>query len=149
MKKITYFFWPSRPNVDFRKLQLPVNILVLILFFGLMGLPATAASSFTSDRTGLTADDQQIEVTGTVTDAATGKPMPGVNIQVKGTIIGAITDVEGKYSITVTDKAAILSFSFIGYGTQEIPLGGKVILDVALVQQVTSLEEIIVVGYGT
>ncbi len=149
MKKITCLFWPSGPNVDFRKLQQLVNILVLILFLGLMTLPATAASSFISDRTGLASEDQQIKVTGTVTDAATANPMPGVYIQVKGTTVGAITDAGGKYSITVTEQADVLSFSFIGYVTQEIPIGGRAILDVALAQQITGLDEVIVVGYGT
>ena len=149
MKRITSFFWSSVLNIDFRKSEQPANILVLILFLGLIILPATAAGSFTSVDIGLTADDQQIKVTGTVTDAATAIPMPGVNIQVKGTTIGAMTDAGGKYSITVTDQSAVLSFSFIGYVTQEIPLGGRVILDVALAQQITGLEEVIVVGYGT
>jgi TonB-linked SusC/RagA family outer membrane protein len=122
---------------------------MLILFLDFMILPSTAASSFTSDRTELNDEDQQINVAGTVTDATSGASMPGVNIQVKGTTIGAITDAEGKYSITVTSQSAILSFSFIGYVTQEIPIGGRAILDVALAQQITGLDEVIVVGYGT
>ena len=92
---------------------------------------------------------QQQTVTGRITDASTGEPMPGVNIQIKGTTIGTVTDAEGKYSLPVTDKNAILSFSFIGYIVQEINLNSRTSLDVALASDLTQLEEVVVVGYGT
>jgi TonB-linked SusC/RagA family outer membrane protein len=149
MKKITSFFWPARPDVDFHKLQLPVKIFVLILFCGTLNLSAIAAASITADPDDLNADYQQIKITGTVTDAASGQPMPGVNVTVKGTTIGAITDAAGKYSISTDNKNAVLFFSFIGYVSQDVPLAGKIILDVALAQNVTNLEEVVVVGYGT
>ena len=60
-------------------------------------------------------DLQQQAVTGTVTDAITGEPMPGVNIVVKGTTIGALTDLSGRYSVTVSDPNDVLVFTFIGY----------------------------------
>lgn len=94
-------------------------------------------------------DPQQIKVSGKVTDAATGEIMPGVNIQIKGTNVGAIVDAEGKYSVNVTDKNATLIFSFIGYVTQEVPVNGRTTVDVAMVSQVKALEEVVVVGYGT
>lgn len=94
-------------------------------------------------------ETQQSSVSGTITDAATGEPMPGVNIQVKGTTIGAITDVNGKFTLSVPDQNSILMFSFIGYVTQEISLNGKTTVDVALKNETTSLEEVVVVGYGT
>jgi len=90
---------------------------------------------------------QQV-VTGTVTDSQTGEAMPGVNIQVKGTSIGTITDADGKYSISVTDRNAIITFSFIGYIIQEIPLNSRTALDVYLEVEVASLSEVIVIGYG-
>ena len=92
---------------------------------------------------------QQNVVSGTVTDALTGERMPGVNIVVKGTTIGTITDAAGNYSITVPDRNAALVFSFIGNITQEIPLNGRTTLDVALVGEVTGLDEVVVIGYGT
>jgi len=91
---------------------------------------------------------QQV-VTGTVTDKQTGNAMPGVNIIVKGSSLGVITNVEGKYSISISDRNAILVFSFIGYISQEIPLNGRTIIDIALEGGVTGLEEVVVVGYGT
>jgi TonB-linked SusC/RagA family outer membrane protein len=92
---------------------------------------------------------QQGQVTGKITDAASGEAMPGVNIQVKGTTFGTITDAEGKYSLSVTERNATLVFSFIGYITQEIPLSGRASLDVFLVSEMKGLDEVIVIGYGT
>lgn len=92
---------------------------------------------------------QQLNITGKVTDASTGEPMPGVNIQVKGTTLGTISDAEGKYSLSVTDRNATLEFSFIGYTNQEISLNGRTSVDVTLTSEVLGLEEVIVIGYGT
>jgi len=64
------------------------------------------------------ADLQQIQVSGTVLDAG-GNPLPGVNVVVKNTTIGTSTDVNGKYSLTVPDRNAVLVASFIGYVTKE------------------------------
>ena len=91
---------------------------------------------------------QQKSISGTVTDAGSGEAMPGVNILVTGTTIGAITSVDGKYSITVPDKAVALRFSFIGYSDQEVLIAGKSVIDVALVSEALSLEEVVVIGYG-
>ncbi len=86
MKKTPNCFWSQWPDVSFRRLLLPVKIVVILLFCGLV-MPAHS----------LAADNlQQATVTGTVTDAATGEAMAGVNIQVKGTTQGAITDIAGK-----------------------------------------------------
>ncbi len=92
---------------------------------------------------------QQQIVTGKVTDAATGEAMPGVNIQIKGTTIGAIADAEGKYSLSVADRNATLIFSFIGYITQEISVDGRTNIDFALSSELTGLDEVVVIGYGT
>ncbi|MGQ9621298.1 MAG: carboxypeptidase-like regulatory domain-containing protein, partial [Bacteroidales bacterium] len=94
-------------------------------------------------------DDQQQVVTGKVTDSQTGEPMPGVNVVVKGTTIGAITDANGNYSINVPDRNVTLVFSFIGYTNQEVPLGGRTTLDISLVSETIGLGEVVVVGYGT
>ena len=92
---------------------------------------------------------QQAKVSGTVTDASTDEPMPGVNIQVKGTTIGAISDLSGKYSISADERNETLVFSFIGYVTQEFALNGRTTLDVVLASDIAQLEEVVVVGYGT
>ncbi|MDR2121321.1 MAG: TonB-dependent receptor [Tannerella sp.] len=86
-------------------------------------------------------------ITGTVTDAA-GEPLPGVNISVKGTTTGVITDADGKYSLNVTDGRAILVYSFIGYLSQEVTVGDRTKIDVALRESLQALDEVVVVGYG-
>ena len=96
----------------------------------------------------LTANLQEKVITGKVMDSHTNEPMPGVNIQVKGTTMGVISDENGKFSLPVTDPNPTLIFSFIGYVTQEIPLAGKNIMDVALNSEMTGLDEVVVVGYG-
>ena len=87
-------------------------------------------------------------VEGIVTDDV-GAPMPGVSIVEKGTSNGTVTDIEGKYSLTVTNEKAILTFSYIGYLTQEVKVKKDKSLDVKLSADREQLEEVVVVGYGT
>jgi TonB-dependent SusC/RagA subfamily outer membrane receptor len=92
-----------------------------------------------------------LTVTGKVTDEA-GMPMPGVSIKVKGTSAGSQTDVQGRYVLNIPDASAsnvVLVFSFIGYTTQEVPLNGSSSLNVQLKASSNSLNEVIVVGYGS
>lgn len=88
-------------------------------------------------------------VTGKVIDKLTGEPLPGVNVVVKGTTTGVITDASGNYSINVSDNNAVLTFSFIGYATVEAPVAGKSVVEIALDSQTKDLEEVVVVGFGT
>lgn len=112
------------------------KLLILALLFGSSGIL-------------LGAGQQQRVVTGTVTDASSGIAMPGVNVIVRGTVTGALTDLNGKYSLPVTEQTAVLGFSFIGYDPQDVPVAGRSVIDVALVPSTTSLDEVIVIGYGT
>jgi TonB-dependent SusC/RagA subfamily outer membrane receptor len=151
MKKTPNYFWPLKPNVNFHKLLLTMKIMTILLFCGL-ALPAyslTAEKPSGNDLSGSVAEQQQIRVTGTVTDASTGEVMPGVNIQVKGTGIGAISDGSGNYTLSTTDRNATLVFSFVGYADQEVSLAGRIVIDVALKPELTGLDEVVVVGYGT
>lgn len=90
---------------------------------------------------------QEPQVTGTVT-SADGQPFPFANVLVKGTSRGVSTDIDGKYSIQANGDET-LSFSSIGFITQEIPIDGRSSLDVQLIEDIAALEEVIVVGYGT
>ena len=92
---------------------------------------------------------QENNITGKVTDKATGETMPGVYVVVKGTNTGAVTDANGKYSIGVADNNATLVFSFLGYLPKEVALGASKVIDVALDVNVQELEEVVVIGYGT
>ena len=92
---------------------------------------------------------QAITITGNVTDANTGEPVPGANIVEKGTTNGTISDVNGHYQLTVSGADVNLVFSFVGYLTQEIPVGGNTQINVALKTDARSLDEVVVIGYGT
>lgn len=90
----------------------------------------------------------QATIQGKVVDD-TGAGLPGVNIIVKGTIKGTISDVDGSYSISVAEKDPVLIVSFIGYETQEIAVGGRSMIDVTLKPASSSLSEVVVVGFGS
>ncbi|MBN2813341.1 MAG: TonB-dependent receptor [Bacteroidales bacterium] len=92
---------------------------------------------------------QQQKISGVVTDAQTGETLAGVNITIDGTLNGTTTDVNGKYSLDVPDENAVLVFSYIGYNTEKVQLAGQSVLDVNLIPDITALEEVVVVGYGT
>lgn len=91
----------------------------------------------------------QQQVSGTVRDAASGEPLPGVNVVVKGTTLGAATDLDGRYRLVVPSLQDTLVFSFVGYETREEPIAGRSVVDVALASVVIQGREIVVVGYGT
>ncbi|HTE34409.1 MAG TPA: TonB-dependent receptor plug domain-containing protein, partial [Chryseolinea sp.] len=94
------------------------------------------------------ANAQSKTVTGRVTASDDGSSIPGVNIIEKGTSNGTVTDVDGKYSISVGDNTTLV-FSFVGYTTQEQVVGTQSAINVILGPDVTSLNEVVVVGYGT
>lgn len=86
-------------------------------------------------------------ITGVVKDDR-GEPIVGANVVEKGTTNGTVTDMEGKYSLSVSDKS-ILLFSYIGYNNQEIKVGKENAINCVLHENVEALEEVVVVGYGT
>ena len=91
---------------------------------------------------------QNINVTGTVTDATTGEPIPFASVFVKGTQAGVSTDVNGKYSISVAPNA-VLSISSIGYTGADINVNKRSVVDVAISPSAIALEDVLVVAYGT
>lgn len=90
---------------------------------------------------------QEVTVTGKVTDAGDGSAMPFVTVAVLNTSLGTVTDMNGFYSIKVR-KGGVLSFSFVGYFTQEILVQDQTTINVALQSSTTALDEIVVIGYG-
>ncbi len=89
-----------------------------------------------------------INVSGLVTDMV-GEPLIGVNIQVKGTAIGASTDFQGNYSLNNVREDAILVFSYIGYQTKEVTVEGRTTINLEMASDAQLLDELVVVGYGT
>lgn len=88
-------------------------------------------------------------ITGQVTESGTGEGLPGVNIIIKGTSRGTVTDVTGTYSIDVPNPETVLIFSSVGFVQEEVVVGDRSVIDLALVPDITALEEIVVIGYGT
>lgn len=90
---------------------------------------------------------QNVSVSGTVVDNS--GPLPGVNVVEKGTLNGVITDLNGKYSLTVSNRNAILTFSFIGYITRDIPVANQTSINVTMAEDAKLIDEVVVVAYGT
>ena len=88
-------------------------------------------------------------VTGKVLSGENNEALPGVNIIVKGTTTGGITDLDGNYTVTIPSGSTALIFSSVGYETDEVEIGNQSVINITLIPDITSLSEIIVVGYGT
>jgi TonB-linked SusC/RagA family outer membrane protein len=116
-----------------------MSIGFLIAVFCTDTLWASGKADFLQDRT----------VTGTVTSADDGQAFPGVNIIVKGSTVGTVSDVNGKFSISVPSAESVLVFSAIGYSTTEVAVGSQSTISIALNVDITQLSEVVVVGYGT
>jgi len=90
----------------------------------------------------------QTSINGIVTDEISSSPIAGVNVLVKGSNTGTATDFDGNYSINLK-KGDILSFSYVGYKTQQVTLGDQTSLNIVLTEDTSSLDEIVVIGYGS
>jgi TonB-linked SusC/RagA family outer membrane protein len=136
---------------------------IFIIFFTFLGLfqfNVNAQDSYSVDEGNVTlissgtdqnnaeSIDQQLTITGTVKDE-NGNPLIGATVQIVGTTIGTLTNVDGNFSIEVPDEDAILMFSYVGYVAQQVAVAGMTTIDVVLSSTLESLEEIIVVGYST
>jgi len=109
--------------------------IVLMLVFFALGLNVLLA--------------QTREITGAVSSADDGGSMPGVSVSIKGSTLGTITDLNGKFTLKVPGDAKILMFSFVGMATQEVAIGNLSVINVQLESQDISVDEVVVVGYGT
>ncbi len=92
---------------------------------------------------------QERSVSGKITSDDAPEGLPGVNILLKGTQIGVISDANGEYKINVPSDGGTLVFTFIGYETQEVNIGTRSVISISMVSDVTQLSEVVVVGYGT
>ncbi|MDR1171510.1 MAG: SusC/RagA family TonB-linked outer membrane protein [Bacteroidales bacterium] len=89
----------------------------------------------------------EIKITGVVTDA-NGDPLPGVNVVIRGTSTGVVTNAMGEYSITVPNRDAVLAFSFIGFATQEITYSGQTSVNIIMKEDAQMLDEVVVTALG-
>ena len=90
--------------------------------------------------------DQQLQITGVVKDT-NGEPMIGVTVMVKGTGTGTITDIDGKYSVSVPGNKSVLTFSFVGYTTKEMTVGNQKSINVTLSEDSKMIDEVVVIGF--
>lgn len=119
-------------------------------FLGCMALPLNVsgvAASYDIEHVASMSPDKRIKVTGTVKDEA-GITLPGVNVVVKGTIIGTITNADGQFTLDAPSDGVLL-FTYVGFGTLEQPINGKENFEIVMTEGDTKLEEVVVVGYGT
>jgi len=127
-------------------------MVLFVLFCGfIFSSPLLASADSNGSDLENTSNDalqQEIEITGTVTDAESGEPLPGVNIVVEGTTIGTTTDMDGNYTLEAPADATLV-FSFVGYQQQSIEVEGQQEINVELQQAVQQLEEVVAVGYAT
>ncbi len=126
-------FWGRRTQKN-TKIKILSFLIALIVLPNLYSKPAEATW-------------QGITITGVVADKS--GPLPGVNVIIKGTPLGVVTDLNGKFNIAVPNKETVLSFSFVGYITQESIVGDRNTIDVMLEEDTHELEEVVVIGYGT
>jgi TonB-linked SusC/RagA family outer membrane protein len=91
---------------------------------------------------------QEKTISGTVTSAEDNSGLPGVSVIVKGTTVGTVTDIEGGYTLEIPDNSTLV-FSYVGFVSEEVVVGNQSVVDIVLTPDLTQLEEIVVVGYGT
>ncbi|NJN27516.1 MAG: SusC/RagA family TonB-linked outer membrane protein [Cyclobacteriaceae bacterium] len=122
--------------------------LILIMLLNMVAVGFAQAELTTAGQSALEKNAQNQSVSGKVTDTD-GAALPGVNVIEKGTANGTITDMDGNYSVRISSENVILVYSYVGYISKEILVGTQTVIDVSLEADITSLSEVIVVGYGT
>lgn len=133
--------------VDFRRIKLIriAGLTTIVLMINLITLQAKAYKPLNKDQH---AGKQQITITGTITDGTTGEPLAGANVVIEGTTQGVISNPDGEYSITIPEQNVVLVFSFIGYMEESVTVGDQTVIDIQLLLDIESLEEVVVIGYG-
>lgn len=124
----------------------PLKSVLYAFYLLLLQLLIFPSSMAANNTTHLSSEDRVI--TGKVTSPDSPEGLPGVNVRIKGTSQGTITDIDGTYSVDVPNDESVLLFSFVGYVAQEIKVGSQSIIDVELLSDVKALDEVVVVGYG-
>lgn len=92
---------------------------------------------------------QSTTISGKVTDIESDEPLPGVNVLVKGSTTGTVTDIDGNYRLTISEGDETLVFSSVGYAPEEVAIGSQTTIDIGLAPDIQNLSEVVVVGYGT
>lgn len=96
----------------------------------------------------LIAKNQELTITGQITSSEDGMPLPGVNVMVEGTTVGAVTDFDGEYSVEVPSDDVTLIFSSLGFTSQEISVNGRSAIDIVMEPALDQLNEVVVTAFG-
>jgi TonB-dependent starch-binding outer membrane protein SusC len=150
-QKITYKSNNKKLETVLNELLLPLSVSYNVSEGRILLKRVVEGTSFISNPITVPVENNKtIEqvVTGLVTDE-NGQELPGVSVVLKGSMTGAITNPQGRYSISVPDEKAVLTFSFVGFETQEVTVGSKTIINLKLLSDIKALSEVVVVGYGT
>ncbi|HLP71536.1 MAG TPA: TonB-dependent receptor [Bacteroidales bacterium] len=126
------------------KFRRPAGIFIMILFLILCSIEGYSLATDGAEKPG---EQDQRQITGTVKDKS-DQPLPGVTVMVKGTSTGTLTDADGKFSLKVPASSRTLVFSFVGLKSLEVAMTSAA-FDVVMEEDVASLDEVVVVGYGT
>ncbi|GAA3646942.1 SusC/RagA family TonB-linked outer membrane protein [Flavivirga jejuensis] len=135
--KNAFLYFNKKPLNQITKV---VGVLCLTTFFALA--PTVVFANNIND------SNMQQRITGTISDA-NGQPLAGANVLEKGTTNGVQVDFDGKYSLTLSNQNAILVVSYLGFITKEVPVGTKTNINIILDEDISTLDEVVVVGYGT
>lgn len=127
----------------------PAMVLSFLICFSSQSFAANDDVSNVSKKAVLKEAVQQITIKGKVTSAGDNLGIPGVNVVVKGSTQGVVTDIDGNYSINISSKNAVLVFSAVGMKTQEVNIGTQKVINITMVPDVATLNEVVVVGFGT
>jgi hypothetical protein len=122
--------------------RIPRLRICLIVTGMLLGLHLNAAKEEAASM-----QDAKKIVSGVITDAIGGEVLPGVSVLVKGTTTGTITDLDGNYSISVSDQD-VLIFSYMGYLNEEVAVGSQTVINFNITPDIIGLDEVVVIGYG-
>jgi TonB-dependent starch-binding outer membrane protein SusC len=143
MRKILYLM-----SFCYKKNNYLLKVATTILFI-LIFIAYPEINTFGSNPSSGNATIQQFKVTGSIVSAKDVQSLPGVSVQEKGTSNGTISDIDGKYTLSVKSPNAILIFSFIGYLEEVKAVNGQSVINITLKEDIEELNEVAVIGYGT
>ena len=162
-KKSDFRFFYDRKGID-KKLRLSIKFKEALLSDVLLQLSRDAKLKFRQvnnvinvspiveegkKQSALEVYLQTVQISGKVTSDESSEGLPGANVIIKGTNLGTITDIDGNYQIEVPSPESVLVFSSVGFITEEVTVGDQSVINISLIADITSLSEIVVVGYGT
>jgi iron complex outermembrane receptor protein len=148
MKRNLLYGFPLKGNLKKSRRILHLSFVLLFGFVLTVSAESNSQAEKANSLDNAAVAQQEKQITGTVTDEQ-GVPLPGVNVVVKGTTVGTITDLDGNFKLTVPDDAEAVVISFVGMRTQEVAIGDRTEFTIVLETETIGIEEVVAIGYGT